>query len=135
MTRQKRNSKIPQEQFLVPLDITRLGSEDDPCFGKHWDPRVAECKRCGDSEACTIAMQNKLTLRRGVIEGKKSFMDLVEPKVEGEQYMDTAPVIAYLKAKYQKYDNRIKAIRLTMRKFKLEKPFVKDLAKKHLKMK
>ena len=39
--------------LLKPIDITKYGSENDPCFGKLYDLGADECKRCGDSELCS----------------------------------------------------------------------------------
>lgn len=61
---------------LKPITVEMLGTEDDPCFGKHLDPRTPECSRCGDAEICGIIMQQKLHIRRAQEEKENNFKDL-----------------------------------------------------------
>lgn len=74
--------KMKDEDFLVPVDITIFGSQDDPCFGKHNDPRAKECSRCGDAEVCAIVQAQRLHLKRLKEEKKQPFKDIEEPNMD-----------------------------------------------------
>lgn len=40
--------------LLQPLDLSKIGTQDDPCFGKLNDPQHEACRACGDFEICAI---------------------------------------------------------------------------------
>lgn len=63
---------------LKPITLEMLGTADDPCFGKHQDPRTPECLRCGDSELCAIMMAQNNHIKRAKIEAEGKFKDLEE---------------------------------------------------------
>lgn len=77
--REKLKAKI---DILKPVSIEQFGTAEDPCFGKHFDPRAPECKRCGDCELCAIAMSQGLNQIRGQIEAKQSFKDVEEQSIK-----------------------------------------------------
>lgn len=60
------------------ITLEQLGSADDPCFGKHFDPKAEECSRCGDSEICAIKMMQNNTMKRAKIEAETKFKDIEE---------------------------------------------------------
>lgn len=62
--RKERDSKIPSSRLLTPIDVSRFGSEDDPCFGTLYDLTTDECLNCGDHELCGISFQNTLKQKR-----------------------------------------------------------------------
>lgn len=63
--------------FSKPIDITKLGTSEDPCFGKLYDLSTDECKRCGDSELCALVFaQGKLKDKRTKIEKDNRFKDM-----------------------------------------------------------
>ena len=73
----KKTKKI---DFLEPVDLSKIGTEDDPCFGTQYDLSTAECKRCGDSELCAVVFAQNMTKQRTKIEKKKAFKDIqLEP--------------------------------------------------------
>ena len=37
-----------------PFDLSVLGTDDDPCFGKLFDIVHPDCKNCGDIDFCAI---------------------------------------------------------------------------------
>lgn len=83
MKRKARN-KINKERIDMtkPIDITIFGTDEDPCFGKHYDNKAPECQRCGDSEICSIIYMQKQNLLREKIEEETKFKDItneVEP--------------------------------------------------------
>lgn len=68
----------------VPINIDIIGSENDPCFAKLFDPKEKECSRCGDSEICSIAMGQRNHILRINEEDNKSFKDLEEKHIVNE---------------------------------------------------
>lgn len=69
--------------FLKPIGIDKIGSSDDPCFGKLYDLSTEECKRCGDSELCAVVFsQHKARNTRDKLESENRYKDLElsEPK-------------------------------------------------------
>jgi hypothetical protein len=121
--RKTRNSKIPNKELEIPFDIAKLGSKDDPCFGKHYDLNADECQRCGDIEICTIATQQNLNILRGEVEENQPFKDITDgADKENERLLK-------LDNDIQKYVNKLKKVGkgpieikiLTKKKFNLTK--------------
>lgn len=67
---------ISKHDPLVPIDITQLGTNGDPCFGKGYDLTTKECKLCGDSELCAFKMSQELRITRKELEEKNKYKDL-----------------------------------------------------------
>jgi len=67
---------LEKQDPLEPIDITQLGSNGDPCFGKGYDLSTKECKICGDSELCAFKMAQDLNITRKELDEKKHFKDL-----------------------------------------------------------
>jgi len=67
--------------LLKPIssDIFKLGSSEDPCFGKLHDLTDSICRRCGDNELCQAVMGQKLHNERSAVEKKQAFKDLEQP--------------------------------------------------------
>lgn len=61
---------------LDVIDVTQLGSNTDPCFGKGYDLSTKECKLCGDSELCALKMAQVLKITRKELEEKNHYKDL-----------------------------------------------------------
>lgn len=74
--RKAREASVEPEAFLEPIDITKFGTNDDPCFGKLYDLSTDECKRCGDSELCGVVFAQNLNKKRKKIEKKDNFKDI-----------------------------------------------------------
>lgn len=69
-----------------PLDINIIGSEDDPCFGKLHSLTAEECRRCGDSEVCSIiTAQNVNAKKRSKAHKEHKFKDLEEAELIEQQ--------------------------------------------------
>jgi hypothetical protein len=61
--REPRNTK-KKPDIMKPFDVSMFGTDDDPCFGKHYDIQAPECASCGDREICSIVLaQNMHKLR------------------------------------------------------------------------
>ena len=78
--RKEREATVKKEALLKPLDFTKFGSEDDPCFGKLYDLSAPECKICGDQELCGVVFSQNMHTVRGNIENKSKFKDLDLPR-------------------------------------------------------
>lgn len=78
MKRKSRNKLVKKESvnMMEPLQFDKLGSAEDPCFGKLHDYGADECKVCGDAEICSIVCSQKLHAKRKLIEEKQDFKDL-----------------------------------------------------------
>ena len=77
MKRKPRKEESKKDHNMMePLDINKIGNENDPCFGRFHDPTTQECGMCGDSEICSIVKSQKLHLKRKLIEDKKEFKDI-----------------------------------------------------------
>lgn len=76
--RKKLSKKLDLVSPVSNITLEQLGTADDPCFGKLFDPKTDECSRCGDSEICAIRMMQNNTLKRASVEGKSKFKDIEE---------------------------------------------------------
>ncbi len=75
--------KLSKKQADVFKPLKVLGTQNDPCFGKLYDPKDAICQRCGDCELCAIMMGQKNHIERAKAENKNAFKDLeTPPKLE-----------------------------------------------------
>lgn len=70
---------------MVPLDYEALGGIKDPCFGKHFSIKASECNRCGDSEICSMACNNKILLQIEQQSQSSRFKDVEEGQLIDEQ--------------------------------------------------
>lgn len=80
-TRKSRNKLKKTVDLLVPVDIYKLGTEDDPCFGKHYNPKETECRRCGDCELCAIVLGQANHKKRETLPKETTFMDMEEKEI------------------------------------------------------
>ena len=75
----RKNQTLPDLSKVDPLDVidvTQLGSNGDPCFGKGYNLSTKECKLCGDSELCALKMAQVLKITRKELEEKNHYKDL-----------------------------------------------------------
>lgn len=129
MTKKKRKIRTQLSNkdldLLVPLDILSLGSDDDPCFGKHHDLSAPECKECGDSEFCTIVKAQGLHKERLEIEAKQSFKDIED--AEGDLINKKVYAKQVIKEYKQNGFKRLKTILIVSRKLGLSKKIIKQI--------
>lgn len=124
--RKKLSKTVDITKPITPMDITKFGTEDDPCFGKLHDLTEDACKRCGDSTLCSIAF-NQGTLRlREQEESKGRFKDLEidAPKKTKE---DTKEINKFIKKKLKDGTVSLVLARLLVSKFKITKVRAKEL--------
>lgn len=78
MKKQKK-PKLPdlsKQEPLTVIDLTSLGTDNDPCFGKGYDLSTKECKLCGDAELCAFKLSQTLNITRKELEEKNKYKDL-----------------------------------------------------------
>lgn len=117
MHRKSRN-KIDKDtlDFSEPIELSKLGTSEDPCFGKFHDTKAKECQRCGDSEMCVLVQGQNNHLKRAKLEKKENFKDTQQ--LEAPEHTE-ADVEKYLRRKLKKYPkDKNKVIRLGVKKFK-----------------
>lgn len=114
---------------MKPIDISILGTDDDPCFGKHYDLKAEECQRCGDHEFCSIAMAQNLHKTRNEIEGKSDFLDVIEEVQETKATLTKVRLKKAIKTRISKGFSFIKTFKSLDRKFIVDKEEVRTLYK------
>jgi len=95
--RKKRDSQIPAKKLLIPFDVTKFGSDEDPCFGKLFSLMEEECQLCGDNEICEIVFANRANAKRIAEEKKIHALDMQVDALEKNK--DIEDYIAKLKGK------------------------------------
>jgi len=123
MTKRKSRSIITEKAgpIIPPFDITKFGSEEDPCFGKHNDPKAQECQICGDFEFCQIVTAENQRKIRAKKEQETEFKDLKETP-------DLQKIRQFMSKKLQTY-SKPRVIRLAIKKFDISKTKAKTLIK------
>lgn len=112
--RKSRDSEIPKKYLMEPFDVLKLGSDEDPCFSKLWDPRNDICQSCGDIEVCGIAF-SQLTRKKEIeIEGSREFLDMRDVQSREKQ------IRKFVRKRVDKYEE-VDLIRLISRRFRLTK--------------
>ncbi len=117
----RKKIKTTQLDMIKPLDLTQFGASDDPCFGKHHDPQVAECQRCGDAEVCSIVCSQIQHLTRDKVEQGQKFKDIEPTELKKE---DTINQVIFDKLNTKK-DKKMK--------LKILASFIKDNVASHAK--
>lgn len=114
--------KLSEHDPLKPIDITKLGSNQDPCFGKGYDLSTRECKLCGDSELCAIKMAQALRITRKELEEKNNYKDL-------DVLEDTKGIKKHLRSLKRKGLKRKEIFEKTSEKFEVPIDMVKKIYK------
>jgi len=96
--REPRKDLVKKVDMFAPLNIEILGSANDPCFGKLFNPGAEECQRCGDSEICSAVMGQASHIQRAQIESKSNFKDLEEDKIPD---LDKAEMKKKIKSRFR----------------------------------
>lgn len=125
-SRKKLTKTVDITKPILPIDITKFGTDDDPCFGKLHDLTDDACKRCGDSTLCSIVLnQNTLKLRANE-ENNGRFKDLELAKSEP----DNKEIIKFIKAKLKKGTVSVLLVKKLVQEFGISKETAKELVKK-----
>lgn len=123
--RKEREASVKPKALLTPLDFTKFGTDDDPCFGKLYDLSAPECKICGDQELCGVVFSQNMHIVRKDIEDKSKFKDLDLPR----DY-DNPAIIKWIKQKVKEGMDRKEIITLGMDLYGVTKPEMRTAYKK-----
>ncbi len=107
---------------LQPIDVTKLGSNGDPCFGKAYDLSTKECKLCGDSELCCLKMSQSLRITRKELEEKNHYKDL-------DNLEDVNGIKKYIRGLKRKGKDRKEIVEKTSIKFEVPKKDIRLIYK------
>ena len=113
---------ISKHDPLVPIDITQLGTNGDPCFGKGYDLTTKECKLCGDSELCAFKMSQELRITRKELEEKNKYKDL-------DVLEDIDGIKKYMRNLKRKGVERREIIAKAVEKFEVPKDTIRKIYK------
>ena len=114
-----------------PIDLSKIGTPDDPCFGTQYDPRDKDCKICGDIEICAIAQMQNNKLQRELLAKEKDFKDLDEDKFLNEK---DAKEAKRLIEKYKSKGYSKARIRLKLsRELNIDSERLREIIKKYYK--
>jgi hypothetical protein len=113
--RKSRDSNIREEVLLKPFDVTKLGSEDDPCFGKLYDLEEEECQYCGDHEFCGIAFTQRLKKLR---QNQEKQIPMKDREIDDLEFK--AEVRGYILRKREQGFKESKIQRLIRNKYKIK---------------
>lgn len=107
---------------IKPINLKDLGTKHDPCFGKIYDLSKPECKQCGDSELCAIAMSQNLNISRKELNDQNKYKDL-------ETLLDVKGIKKYIRSLKRKGLEKKEIIKKTVEKFDVSKTDVRDIYK------
>lgn len=126
----KKKEKEPLDLFK-PIDLAKIGTPDDPCFGKEYDSRSSDCMNCGDVELCAIAMMQNNKIARDRLAEANDFKDLDEAKfLDGEDEKKAKKLIGkYIEREYSKK----KMKRLLQKRLNIDEDRVDTLITKYYK--
>ena len=110
--------------FLEPIDLSLIGTKDDPCFGKLYNLSTDECKRCGDSELCGVVFSQAMSKARNKINKKSRFKDI-------ELEADTNPSLTkWVASKKKEGLKRFEIIKLAKKTYGSSRHEIKTIYKK-----
>jgi hypothetical protein len=129
--RKKLSKKVDITQPILPIDITKFGTEEDPCFGKLHDLTEDACKRCGDSTICSIVMNQDTKKLRATEETEGRFKDLeIDGPVKPVPQFTKKEINKYIKSSLAKGTIRLVLVKNLNKKFGIEKQEAKELINK-----
>lgn len=97
----KKTTRSDLMDAQTPIDISTIGTDDDPCFGKLYEPVTEECSTCGDSELCAIMHMHTLDKKRDKLNKKQNFKDQ-EEAVKTPTFMSTSVLRDKIELKLEK---------------------------------
>lgn len=127
MAKKKKKEEL---DLFKPIDLTKIGTPDDPCFGKEYDPRDTDCRNCGDIELCAIAQMQNNKLHRDELAMTNEFKDLDEAKfLDGKDEEKAKRLIKKYKEKEYK---KPKIKRLLQKRLNIDEERVNEILTKYL---
>ena len=126
MSKKKKEKEL---DLFKPIDLAKIGTPDDPCFGKEYDPRNTDCRNCGDIELCAIAQMQNNKLTRDNLAMTHEFKDLDEAKfLDGEDEKKAKKLINKYKEKEYK---KSKVKRLLQKRLNIDEERVNQILTKY----
>lgn len=122
MAKKQKLPDLSKQDPLEPIDITTLGSNGDPCFGKEYNLATKECKMCGDSELCAFKMSQTLNITRKELEDKNHYKDL-------DTLVDLKGIKKYMRGLMRKGKEKKEVISKTSTKFEVPKKDIRTIYK------
>lgn len=122
MKKQKNLPDLSKQEPLTVIDLTSLGTDNDPCFGKGYDLSTKECKLCGDAELCAFKLSQTLKISRKELEEKNNYKDL-------DILEDTKAIKKYFRACKRKGMKRREILEKASNKFEVPIATLKTLYK------
>lgn len=119
----KKKLKLPdlrKQDPLTPIDITQLGSNGDPCFGKGYNLSTKECKICGDAELCAFKLSQNLKITRKELEEKNHYKDL-------DMLEDVKGIKKYIRSLKRKGLTRKEIVTKASEKFEVPKKDIRTI--------
>lgn len=119
----KKKLKLPdlsKQDPLTPIDITQLGSNGDPCFGKGYNLSTKECKICGDAELCAFKLSQNLKITRKELEDKNHYKDL-------DMLEDVKGIKKYIRSLKRKELTRKEIVTKASEKFEVPKKDIRTI--------
>ena len=120
--KQKQLPDLSSHDPLVPIDLTSIGGNGDPCFGKAYDLSTKECKLCGDSELCAYRMSQLLNKTRKELEEENQYKDL-------DVLEDVTGIKKYLRVHKRKGHTRKECISKASKKFEVPTKLIRKIYK------
>ena len=128
--------RVPQHRYdpdeldmTKPLDLTKFGSEEDPCFGKLYDLNTKQCKLCADADFCAIKMAQTQSVTRKELNKQNEFIDEFEISDIKLDKTTKKKVKKYMSRRIDKGMKPILARKKAMKKYKITKDQVKEIYK------
>ena len=123
-----KNKRKPREKtsgisFLKPVDFSKVGTNDDPCFGKLYKLSTKECSMCGDSELCAVVFAQHMNKERKKIEKTNKFKDL-------DLLEENKSLVNWVKQKHKEGLTRAEVIKTARKTFGSQRDEIKKIYKK-----
>ena len=80
--KRKKRKEVKGTDYFKPLDIATIGSDKDPCFGKHFSLSEDTCRMCGDQARCSIVMGQKQLVSKEKLESENRFKDIESAELD-----------------------------------------------------
>lgn len=105
---------------LEPFDLSKIGTDKDPCFGKGYNLTTKECRMCGDSELCCLKMSQTLGKTRKQLEDENHYKDL-------EVLEDVKAIKKYIRNLKRKGFDRKEIVNKTSKKYEVPSKMIRKI--------
>lgn len=105
---------------LESFDLSKIGTDKDPCFGKGYNLTTKECRMCGDSELCCLKMSQTLGKTRKQLENENHYKDL-------EVLEDVKAIKKYIRGLKRKGFDRKEIVNKTSKKYEVPTKMIRKI--------